>query len=107
MKRVERINSLIRDIAGQFFLTQIQIKNVIISVTRIETSSDLKNTKIFFAVFPEKEEKKILKLLKESRPAWQKYFASKFRAKFLPQAQFLIDKGEKSARRMEELLSAH
>ena len=104
-KRIDRVNSLIRDLAGQFLLTQTQIKNTIITATRVETSPDLKSAKIFITIFPEKEEDKILGILNRKKREWQRYLSSKFKAKFLPQSRFLIDEGEKSARKVEELLA--
>jgi len=104
MKRIERVNSLIRDLAGEFLLSQIKIKGTIISATRVEASSDLKYAKIFISVFPYNKEKQVLNMLKDALGEWQKYLAAKFKAKFLPQSQFLIDKGEKSARKVEKLL---
>ena len=103
-RRIEKINSLIRDLAGEFFLEKIKARNTIVSAVRAETSSDLREVLLFIAVFPEKEENVIMKLLKEHKNEWQRFLASNFKAKFLPSTIFLIDKGEKSARRVEELL---
>lgn len=102
--RKEKIDSLVRELAGKFIQKRAKIKNGLITITRAEISSDLKNVKIFLTVYPENKEKEALKILESTYTEWRKYFAENFKSKYLPRSEFLIDKGEKSAMKIDELL---
>lgn len=102
--RQEKINSLIRELASKFIQVNAKIKDGLITITKTEISSNLKNVKIYLTVFPEKKEKEALRILRSVYYDWQKYLASKFKARFLPHSEFLIDEGEKNRQRIEELL---
>lgn len=102
--RQEKINSLIKKLAGEFILREIKLEKSLITVMRADISSDIKNLKIFITVYPEKEENKALKELEKNLSEWQKFLASKFKARFLPYSKFLIDEGEKNRQKVENLL---
>lgn len=103
-RRQEKINSLIKELVNEFILREIKLKNTLITITRAEISSDIKSLKIFITVYPESGEKTALKELARNLSEWQKFLASKFRARFLPRSEFLIDQGEKNRQKVEELL---
>lgn len=103
-RRQEKINSLIQKLAGEFILKEIKLKNTLITITRAEISSDIKSLKIFITVYPESGEKTALKELTKNQSEWQKFLASKFKARSLPRSEFLIDEGEKNRQKVEELL---
>ncbi|OHA13972.1 MAG: hypothetical protein A2909_01640 [Candidatus Tagabacteria bacterium RIFCSPLOWO2_01_FULL_39_11] len=103
-RRVEKANSLIRDIAAQFSAVNLNVKNVIISVAKAEVNRDLKHAKIFISVFPKDKNIFVLDELRRAKSEFQRYLASRFKAKFTPVCEFFIDKGEENARRIEELL---
>ena len=63
--RQEKINSLIKDFAGKF-IGQTIGGGVFASITRVETSNDLREATIYLSVFPEdKQEYAVAKLKKE------------------------------------------
>ena len=101
--RQEKVNSLLKNLAASF-LSRETI-GAIISIIRIETSKDLKSAKLFISIFPETKEKEVLDLMNEKKNDLRKYIGSQIRMKFLPTLEFEIDKGEKSRKRIEELLN--
>lgn len=103
-KRQEKIDSLIRELASEFILKKIKLKNTLITVTRAKISEDIKKLKIFITVYTEKSEARALKELNKNIGEWQKFLAKEFKAKFLPRSEFLIDEGEKNRQKVEELL---
>ncbi len=100
--RQEKVNSLLKNLAA-YFLSK-KTTGAIITVTRVETSKDLKSAKIFISIFPETKEKEMLDLMNERKGELRKYIGSQIKMKFLPTLEFEIDKAEKSRKRIEELL---
>lgn len=103
-RRQEKIDSLLRELASEFILKKVKLKNALVTVTYAEISEDIKNLKIFITVYPEKSESRALKELNKNISEWQKFLAKEFKAKFLPRSEFLIDEGEKNRQKVEEIL---
>jgi ribosome-binding factor A len=111
--RQEKVNSLLKNLAASF-LSRETI-GAIVAIIRVETSKDLspcgrspkgrKSAKIFISIFPETKEKEVLDLMNGKKSDLRKYIGSQIRMKFLPALEFEIDKGEKSRKRIEELLN--
>lgn len=101
-RRQEKVDSLLKSLTAAF-LTK-ETAGVIITITRLETSKDLKLTKIFISIFPENKEVETLKFLKSKTGELRKFIGSQIKMKFLPVFDFEIDKGEKARKRVEELL---
>lgn len=62
--RQEKINSLIKDFAGRF-LGQVVGGGSFASVTRVETSNDLREAVIYLSIFPEDREEEVMKKVKK------------------------------------------
>lgn len=104
--RKERVTSLIKHIAGDFFSREIGLPGVLVSITRVELSSDLQNAKIFVSVFPESKERKIIKMVSGARKDFKEYFRKRARLKFLPSFWFVLDEQAKKQRKVEDLLDS-
>lgn len=102
--RKEKLNSLIKELASRFILTEIKNEKMLVTVTKAESSANFQNIKIFITVYPEEKEILALKSLKQKKRDWQEFLAKNFKARFLPSSEFLIDQGEKKRQRIEELL---
>ncbi len=103
-RRQEKINSFIRELASEFILREVAARGALITVTRASISANLKNLKIFMTIFPDKKEGQTLMEIKKHYRDWQECLAKNLKTKFLPRSEFLIDAGEKSAMKVEELL---
>jgi len=99
--RQEKVNSLIRNLAARF-LSQELDRKTLVSVTRIEISSDLKNATVFIIVFPEKEENEILDKIRPGQ--FRSFVKENMKTKFLPAFEFKIDESLKKERKMDELI---
>ncbi len=100
--RQEKVNSLLKNLAASFLSKKTA--DVLITITRIETSKDLKSAKIFISIFPENKEKETLIWLNGEKNELRKFIGSQIKMKFLPSLEFEIDKEERSRKRIEELL---
>jgi len=102
--RQEKITSHLKNTVSQY-LKGIDFESRIVSITRLEISRDLKSAKIFVSSFPVGGEEKVLEILNKEKGEIKKYLSRKTKMKFLPELQFLEDKGEKNRQRIEELLN--
>ena len=84
------------------FLSRELDRKTLVSVTRIETSSDLKNAVVFIIVFPEKEEHPVLGKIKPGE--FRGFIKQKMKTKFLPAIEFRIDESLKKERKMDRLI---
>ncbi len=100
--RQEKVNSLLKDLAASFLSKKTA--DVLITITRIEMSKNLKSAKIFISIFPENKEKETLIWLNGEKNELRKFIGSQIKMKFLPSLEFEIDKEEKSRKRIEEIL---
>jgi ribosome-binding factor A len=103
-RREEKIASLLKKLVSDF-LARLELNKSIVTITSIELSKDLKFAKVFVSIYPEKEDEKILDIIKSGKSGIKKYIRSKTRLKFLPDLEFNIDKGERNRQKIEELLS--
>jgi ribosome-binding factor A len=103
-RRLEKVNSLLRQLTAAYLAKKIN--SCLLTITRVETSNDLKSAKIFISIFPEDKEKETLKNLEEKTDELQRYVGSQIKMKFLPRLEFEIDKSEKSRQKIEEILGA-
>ena len=63
-QRILRLNELIKKELGQIILKEMEFsENVLVTITRVETSQDLEAAKVFISVFPEKLALVTLKVL--------------------------------------------
>lgn len=104
-RRIEQINKLIREKISKLILREIEFpKGVLVTVTRVKTSADLKYAQIFVSVLPFKYGQKILKLLKKNTSHLQSLLGEKLTIKFTPKINFSLDTTEEEAEKIEEIL---
>jgi len=75
-----------------------------VTVTNAIASSDFKNVTIFVTVFPVHKEEAAIDFLKRQRKEFKHFIKKETRLGRIPQFDFMIDEGEKSRQRIDELL---
>lgn len=103
-RRIERINELIKQEVGKIIQKEIHCGRYLITMTGVETSSDLNHASISISVIPEKKENEAIDNLKSNAGYIQKLLNKKMRIKFVPKISFVIDKGAKSANTVDVIL---
>ncbi|MEW5908110.1 MAG: ribosome-binding factor A [Patescibacteria group bacterium] len=101
--RQEKVSSVLKNIIASF-LQSDPFYGIIISVTRIEISGDLKKAKVFISIFPSEKEKEILDSLHKKRNDLREFIKSRLKMKFLPHLEIEIDKGEKARQKIDKIL---
>lgn len=102
-KRKEKIASLLKKIISEFIL-RLGLKDIFVTITRLELSGDLKNCKIFISVYPEEGEAQVFSKLRSEMKNLIAHVKEKTELKFLPRFEFKVDEGEKNRQKIEEIL---
>jgi ribosome-binding factor A len=104
-KRIQRVNQLIKKELGQILLREVEFpKDVFVTVTRVETSADLVQAKIFLSCLPDNETPKILTFLNRQIYNIQQKLNKRLKMKFIPRIEFREEKETREAGRIEEIL---
>jgi len=104
-QRIQRINRLLKEELGKILLREGNFpKNCLATITRAETSPDLKKTKVWISVFPEDKAIQIFDALNKKIYHFQQRLNEILNLKTVPKIRFLIEKQTKTAARIEELL---
>ncbi len=103
--RIQKINELIRKHTDDILLKNLSLKDgVFITIAKVDTTSDLRYTRIFLSIFPERETNYVLKTLEQEIYKMQGYLNKKLHMKPLPRIEFKIDITESNADKIEKLL---
>jgi len=101
--RLEKVKSLLREAAAEFIQNESN-KTSFITVTDANVSSNLRDSTIFFTVYPEEKEAEAVDFLKRKRAPFREFAKKKLSfLRIMPRFQFEIDKGEKNRQRIEDI----
>ena len=93
-RRIERLNSVIQQEVSQLLREQVNDPrlNNLISITRVETTTDLRHTKIFISSFGENVDKKeILEGFSAASGFLRCQLASRLQLRYMPDLHFQFD----------------
>ena len=100
-----RVNQLIKKELSKILLQEIDFpRGILATMTRVETSVHLQQSKIYISVFPEKEGVKILEILNKSVYRLQQKLNRRLKMRPLPRIRFAEEKATAEAGRIEELI---
>ncbi len=104
--RMRRINEVLREVVGAAVSTDLSDPRIgFVTVTSVETSSDLRTAKVFVSVFGTDEEREAtLEGLRSSHGVLQSRIASETRMKRTPTLTFHYDDTIEKGARISELL---
>ena len=103
--RLPRINELIKKHISEIISRELDLKpGVFVTVAKVDTTPDLRYTRIFVSIFPEKEIKYGAKTLEKELYQIQGALNKKLSMRPLPKIEFKIDMTESKADEIEKLL---
>jgi len=103
--RILQINELIRELLGEILVREVSFKvGILATITKVDTSADLRHSRISISAFPEQELSYVLKTLEHERKNIQKALHRKLHMKPLPIISFYPDPTEQNADVIERLL---
>ena len=104
-KRIDRVNQLIKQTLSKFLLKELDFeKSVLITITRVETASDLSKTNVFVSVMPEQEIEQVMVYLNKNIYHLQQKMNKRLVMKRVPKIIFREETKTREADRIEKLL---
>jgi len=104
--RLEKINSLLRDEISKIILKDFAFSpEILVTLTRVETSGNLIEAKAYVSVFPEEKSTGILNALQKSVYDIQYKINRTLRQRPIPKIKFVKDEVISHAGKIEGLLS--
>jgi len=104
-RRIKRINQLMKEEISKILLREAEFpKDVLVTVTRVETTPDLNESKVFISVVPEEKEKKVIEDLERKIYSLQQKINKKLNMRKIPRIEFLKEEKTKEAGKIEAIL---
>mgnify|MGYP001562058681 CR=1 FL=1 len=105
ISRVLQVNQLIKRELSRIILREIEFPpGVLATVTRVETTANLIETRVFMGVMPEEKTKDVLRILGNNIYDLQQEINRKLEMRPVPKIIFIEEKKTKEAGRIEEIL---
>ncbi|MDI6778392.1 MAG: 30S ribosome-binding factor RbfA [Patescibacteria group bacterium] len=103
--RIDRVNELIKETLAEIIQEEVEIPTgVFATVVKVDTSKDLRYARVFVSVFPEKKFGQTMESLKKKAYFLQGALNKRLHMKPLPRIEFMADKTEVEADKIEKLL---
>ncbi len=104
-KRIQRVNTLIKRELSQLLLREVEFpSDVLVTITRVETSADLRDSNVWVSALPEEKIKRILKILNKNIYFLQQKLNKRLKMRPIPKIKFLEEKKTVEAGKIEEIL---
>ncbi len=104
-KRIPRVNQLIQQELSKIILREIEFpSNVLVTVTRVETASNLIESKVYISVMPEGKTSKVFQILNQGIYELQQKLNRRLQMRPTPRIKFIEEKETKEAGKIEEIL---
>lgn len=104
MRRIERVSELIRREIGGIVFKEIGFRDTIVTFTRMEISKDINYADIYFSTIPDESSTNVLRELNQKVFNIQQDLNKRLRMRPVPKIRFHIDKEEREAQKIDELL---
>jgi ribosome-binding factor A len=105
VKRIERVNEVIREELCKIFLKEIDFPDgVLVTITRVVTSSNIIQAKVFVSVLPDRKTENVFNILNKIIYGIQQKINHRLRMRPIPRIQFEKEEKIKEAARIEQLL---
>lgn len=105
MERIQRVNQLIKKEVALILLREVDFpEGVLATVTRVESSRNLTQTKVYISVMPVRKTPNVLQILDKLIYYLQQKLNKRLKMRPIPKIQFMEEKETAKAGRIEELL---
>lgn len=105
MYKQEKVNNAIKKLLATIILKELDFSNqTIITITRVECSSNMFFAKVFVSVIPENERDDVINVLDNNVRKIQSILNKKLQIRPVPRIEFVKEKMTESAARIEKIL---
>ncbi len=102
--RVKKINELLKREIGKIISQELDFADVLVTVTKVDTSSNLIQVKTYVSVYPKKEEEKVFNFLNRSIYFLQQSLNKRMRIRPVPKIIFEKETEVEKAAKIEETI---
>jgi len=105
-RRIKRVNSMIQNILGVILTRHVEDERFkFITITAVETSSDLRYAKVYFTVYAnnEEEKKELISALEKAAGFLQRKLSEEIRLRYTPKLVFEYDRSLERAAKMDAI----
>ncbi len=105
MERVRRVNQLIKKELSRIILREIDFPmDVLVTITRVETSSNLIQAKVYISVMPENKTSQVTGVLNKHIYDIQQALNKRLKMRPIPKIIFAEERTTREAAKVEEIL---
>lgn len=104
MRRIERLNELLRRELGTIVAKEVDLSDAIVTFTKITVSRDLNYADIYFSVIPDKLSQGVLAAINKEIFDIQQALNRRLAMRPVPKIRFHIDNEQSEAQKIDELL---
>jgi len=107
-KRVERLNSLLKEVISEVVMKDVRNPHIakLVTITRVETSSDIKYAKVFISVIgTEIEKNETLEALQSAAGFIAVSASKKVVLRYFPELTFKLDNSVDNHMRIDQILN--
>lgn len=104
-QRIQKVNELIKRELSQILLREADFsKDILVTLTRVDTAPNLSQSKIYISVFPVGQIERTIELLNRRVYNFQQRLNKRLRMRPMPKIIFVREKQTAEAGRVEEIL---
>ena len=103
--RAKRFNELIKEELGKIIFDFLDVKpGILVTITRVDTASDLFSVRVFVSIYPDKEAEEIFYKLNRLVYQIQQILNKKLKVRPVPKIIWKYDKNPEEASKVESIL---
>jgi len=104
-ERIQRVNRLIKTEISQILFREVEFySGVLITVTRVETSVNLSQAKVYISCLPEEKASEVFQILNQQVYELQQKLNQRLRMRPIPRIKFMEEEETREAGKIEEIL---
>ncbi|MEK7519486.1 MAG: 30S ribosome-binding factor RbfA [Patescibacteria group bacterium] len=105
VNRISKVNQLIKEELSHLLLREIEFpSDFLVTLTRVESSANLIQAKVFISVLPEGKIKEVLQVLNKQIYQLQQKINRRLKMRPVPQIIFIEERKTIEANKVEEIL---
>ena len=104
-RRISKVNALIAQLFSELLSREVGLPlDILCTVSKVDTSPDLRYTTVFLSIYPENKVGSTLTLIRKKLPSIQKDLCRRLTLRIVPKISLVNDSTEKEAQEVETLL---
>ena len=103
--RIPQVNELIKRELSKVILKEVEFpKDTLVTITRVQTSSNLIKAKVYISEMPENQIPQVFKILNQKIFDLQQIINKRLKMRPIPKIKFVEEKETRKAEKIEKLL---